>query len=288
MDPTTPLFFQTTPVSQRLTRIPGAPVRPTIASLVAARKPVDPSSEESFQTVLHAHSKECNFKIGTDIKAFVDNLAGKSGIYMISKDNYYESSDVLMKIGKAKNLKHRLKQYFFCYPGGFYIYGIILTKDINVQEKNSSRHRIEQSIHSYLRYLNLNILQKHGRSGEWFLIQSNEISKIFLISLSIATEIGLAKETPYCYAFFPPILVTEYKSKQSQLKKTIMSDNDVKHFENTVNAKYRPQNINPLFKSEYQAVKQLARPYSRHARTLFDNHFDDNVEKNFENNFENN
>lgn len=252
----------TTPVSTARLRMPDPPKRQTVASRISARLPVQPETAEPIEHVLKAHGRECIVSVPNE-KNFIDSLVGKSGIYMISGDDYSKSPDVLMKIGKAKDLNHRLRQYFFCYPGGFFIYGIILTQTtFPAQEKFTSRHKTEQSIHAYLRYLNLNILQKHGRSGEWFLIQSEDVSKIFLVALSVASEMGLA-EAPYCYAFFPPIFVKEYKSREveKQMYRPVMSEADAQKLESTlVDERYRPKKQEPILKGAQQTARGLAPP----------------------------
>ena len=128
-----PMSEPKTPVQSKSSSMPDAPKHPTTQTIVAKDMPVNPSAAEPIMEVLKKHKKEC-ILTPTDeeaaltfAKTFVDSLEGKSGIYMISGDDYSKSPNVLMKIGKAKDLKHRLRQYFFCYPGGFYIYGVILT-----------------------------------------------------------------------------------------------------------------------------------------------------------------
>ncbi len=243
--------------------LPPAPPRPTVHSIAKKDKPVNPNTEEPIMKVLTKHNKECKLTDDVDAKTFLETLNEKSGIYMISGDDYHQSPDVLMKIGKAKDLNHRLRQYFFCYPGGFYIYGVILTLKLPVIPKATSAHQTEQTIHAYLRHLNLNILQKHGRSGEWFLIQAPDVQKVFLIALSVASETGFANPPPYCYAFFPPLFVKEYKTQAIKNVRAPMESAEATKLEATIKEPYRMTTQDPKIKGERQLRGGVSRPYSQ-------------------------
>lgn len=64
----------------------------------------------------------------------IPELPGKKryqGLYCISPLNPNEASkpDFRFKIGMSTNLLKRLQSYHICYPYGFYIYGLLLTKN---------------------------------------------------------------------------------------------------------------------------------------------------------------
>lgn len=260
--------------SSAISEILKAPQRRTTQSILKQDQPINQFTEEPIKEVLQKHNKNFNTEcqVTEDIKnpkQFVDSLQGKSGMYMISGDDYRQSPDVLMKIGKAKDLKNRLRQYFFCYPGGYYIYGVILTRKVPVVTKETSAHKTEQTIHAYLRRLNLNILQKHGKSGEWFLIQAPDVQKIFLIALSVASEMGLANPGPFCYAFFPPIFVKEYAIKTITTVRPPMKPEEAEKLEKKIRAEYRMTAQKPSLKGERQVRAGIARPYTETAKSLF-------------------
>ncbi len=234
-----------------------APTRTTFRNVLSQDRPVL-ESENEIAGALARNRKKCISSKEVNSDTLIDKLNLQQGIYMISGDDYMKSTDVLLKIGKANNLKKRIKNYFLCYPGGFYIYGIILTKPNHVAfESNRSHHKTEQTIHQYLRYLNLNIAQPHGHSGEWFLINSHDVSKVFIAALSVAAEQGLADE-PYCYALFPPIFVNATNS--TGLYKKTMPEDDALILESKIHDEDRfTGTFNPVGQSARQANRGLSR-----------------------------
>ena len=109
----------------------------------------------------------------------------------------------------------------------------------------------------------MNILQKHGRSGEWFLIQSPDVQKVFLIALSVASETGFANPPPYCYAFFPPLFVKEYPTQAIKNVRAPMESSEATKLETTIKEPYRMTTQDPIIKGERQLRGGVSRPYSQ-------------------------
>ena len=80
-------------------------------------------------------------------RTLLTSLQKKSGVYIITSiANMVKSPSktMLIKIGIAKNLMHRLDSYLLYWPKGYYIFAYILTNNIN------QARRTEKSIHKYL------------------------------------------------------------------------------------------------------------------------------------------
>jgi hypothetical protein len=117
----------------------------------------------------------------------LESLKGKSGIYFISQDAPSSPTEkFLVKIGLAvakpqhnykkskRGLKSRLESYLFCYPTGFYIYGLMFTTP-----KNASP--LERQIHSYLAGKGRKADYPHSRVEEWYHLSLIDIQKTILI-----------------------------------------------------------------------------------------------------------
>lgn len=254
-------------ITSVLSQPPQAPKRVTTKTLVSQHRPVVVDNNY-IEKSLSRNRKQCLTGKNIDPKTFIKTLDGRQGLYFISGDDFTKSPDVMLKIGKASNLKNRIKSYLFCFPGGFYIYGIILTKQSNVTEAKSAHHLTEQNLHQYLRYLNLNISQPHGHSGEWFLVKSEDVTKVFITALSVASEQGLAPE-PYCYAFFPPIFVKE--TQANTLPRKVMNPKDANELETQINEADRFQGpMDPVLQSNMQAARGLSRKATQNRKSLSD------------------
>ena len=103
--------------------------------------------------------------------SFINN---KSGIYIIS---YLVSPDtprnkkVLVKIGKAYNLKNRIDSYHTCFVDSFYTWSVILTSKRNYSA-------LEQIIHNTLKkYLYKDQVYDARRKGEWYSLRKDTLEK---------------------------------------------------------------------------------------------------------------
>lgn len=112
----------------------------------------------------------------------LQSLAGKSGIYFISPEFPSDPNErFLVKIGLAvakpyigqkskRGLKSRLESYLFCYPRGYYIFGIMFTTKDNAL-------KMERQIHSYLAGKGRKADYPHSRVEEWYHLTLSDIFK---------------------------------------------------------------------------------------------------------------
>lgn len=109
---------------------------------------------------------------------FMNDMDGKSGVYFVTARRTFEALEkdpddkMLVKVGLAQNLSHRLNSYLLCWPEGMYVFGIIFTSN-----KDAAK-RTERSIHGYLNIKGKYYVSSSSRDEEWFEISKSEISKI--------------------------------------------------------------------------------------------------------------
>lgn len=123
-------------------------------------------------------------------KNFLSTLDRKSGIYMISptRDNA-DVKEIMVKIGIARNLKHRLGSYLLCYPMGFYIFGLIYTSGIRPARK------IENILHEYLNVKGKWIQTRHSHDEEWFKLTDESIHNLFKLVNYNSETMSINKKT---------------------------------------------------------------------------------------------
>ena len=112
----------------------------------------------------------------------LQSVSGKSGIYFISPEFPSDPHErFLVKIGLAvakpylgekskRGLKSRLESYLFCYPRGFYIFGLMFTDKDNAL-------KMERRIHSYLAGKGRKADYPHSRVEEWYHLSLRDIFK---------------------------------------------------------------------------------------------------------------
>lgn len=117
---------------------------------------------------------------------FLNNLAGKSGVYFVSPELPTESSErFLVKIGMAadktylgsstkKGMKARLESYLLYYPRGYNIFGLVLTNLKNAK-------KVESQIQSYLTGKGRKADFPHSRTEEWYWLSLGDIEKTIKI-----------------------------------------------------------------------------------------------------------
>ena len=103
-------------------------------------------------------------------RRLLTSLKNKTGLYIItSADQYDPHKTMLVKIGIAKNLMHRLDSYLLYWPKGYYIFAYVLTNT------NVHARRTEKSIHNYLVTKNRYHRSPHSHDEEWFEMTEAEI-----------------------------------------------------------------------------------------------------------------
>lgn len=116
-----------------------------------------------------------------------EKVQGKSGVYILSpytSPTVNKMKNVLVKIGKGKNLWKRLDDYHTCLPQSFWTFTLIITKDNKVAD------RLEKAFHSELK--TKNYLYKHPDYnariyGEWFQLRKGDLLKILNKTVSSPT-----------------------------------------------------------------------------------------------------
>lgn len=123
---------------------------------------------------------------------------GKSGVYIITSREEFEREgsdpDAMMyvKIGLAKNLRHRLESYMLYWPRGFFVFDVFYTKNRHKARK------LEKSIHGYLNWKARYVNEKHSHSEEWFELSRNNISSLTkLINFNKNTKYNLTCVLPF-------------------------------------------------------------------------------------------
>lgn len=128
-------------------------------------------------------------KIKNDQKFKLDDLEGKSGVYIISPE-YDEKDLFLVKIGtamakkkhtstkKTDGLRSRLESYLLCYPRGYYLYAYF-------QTNYNKAFEIERYIQQYLTCKNRKSMFPHTRSEEWYWMTLEDLHKIYKIFIFV-------------------------------------------------------------------------------------------------------
>ncbi len=98
-----------------------------------------------------------------------------SGVYIIVAQHYLQEDadvDMLVKIGLAGTLSHRLDSYLLYFLLGFHVFSLIFCDD-----ENDAR-RTESSIHSYLNNKQVHVTTDHSHQSEWFYMSRHDIDKL--------------------------------------------------------------------------------------------------------------
>ena len=121
--------------------------------------------------------------MNTDKK--IDNISkdsshwNKFGVYFISEKGAKENMEkqFRVKIGSASlsALGQRVNRYFFCFPSGFSVHGLITVKNPD------EAREIENICHSifYSMRLQKKKLKKHGHVKEWFYLNKRTLNELF-------------------------------------------------------------------------------------------------------------
>jgi len=162
------------------------------------------ASSSSLQSIPSSEDSE-DFET-RDLTPELKTWEGKSGVYVISP-----SCDIrdafLVKVGLSRKvidpisgkphggLGRRLDSYLLCYPMGFFLFGVLQTKD-------QDAIKIESSMHSYLVSKGFQTSFTHSRRHEWFHLKLNEI---FELIGSVSNSFGGMITKPYI--FNPPLYI---------------------------------------------------------------------------------
>lgn len=116
-------------------------------------------------------------------QAYLKSIYAHSGVYIITpKHEYSTTKKMHVKIGIAGDFHERFGAYFLCYPTGFYVFRLFLTRD------KSQAYRLERSIHRYLAAKYKFIVTKHSHSEEVFNLTLEELS---ILVKTIESNIGI-------------------------------------------------------------------------------------------------
>jgi hypothetical protein len=116
---------------------------------------------------------------------FLSKVKKKSGVYLITSKDFYEPAKndvdkkILVKIGLAKDLDHRLNSYLLYWPTGVHIFDIFYTT-------KASARSMERSIHEYLNNKAKYIVSMHSHTEEWFCVTTAELKKVIKLVTSNA------------------------------------------------------------------------------------------------------
>jgi hypothetical protein len=108
-------------------------------------------------------------------------LENRSGVYFVAPQAAWDgigkdpTESFLVKIGLAENMEHRLNSYLLYWPEGFYIFGMVSTRD------TQSARRTERAIHAYLNQKGAYYVSEHSHDEEWFELTLKQISKLMEI-----------------------------------------------------------------------------------------------------------
>jgi len=133
-----------------------------------------------------------------DNNELLTKLQGKSGVYFISPETPPNSVDkILVKIGigesrafnPKRGLSSRLDSYLLCYPRGFNIFGLIVTK-------KKEAVNLERKIHSYLAGKGRKFELEHSHIEEWYWLSLEDIEKTIKLYKEIPNALDSVVFTP--------------------------------------------------------------------------------------------
>jgi hypothetical protein len=107
----------------------------------------------------------------TNSRRLFRTVSNRSGVYMIAPAEEWDrvagqraNRTMLVKVGLAKNLEHRLNSYLLYWPRGFYVFGILFTDSV-------ARARVlEYNMHAYMNMKGWYEIADHSHDEEWFHI----------------------------------------------------------------------------------------------------------------------
>jgi hypothetical protein len=118
----------------------------------------------------------------TKQQQYLKSIYAHSGLYIITPKNGYSNTEKMhVKIGIAGDFHDRFGAYLLCYPTGFYVFRLFLTRD------KTQAVRLERSIHRYLGAKYKFIVTKHSHSEEVFNLTLKEVS---ILVKTIEANIG--------------------------------------------------------------------------------------------------
>ena len=109
-------------------------------------------------------------------RALLKKISGKSGVYIVTssltrKEVKDPEESFLVKIGLAKDLKHRIGSYQLYWPQGVYIHFLVTTAKRKARE-------VERVLHSYLRDKIRHVERAHTHTQEWAFLSIKDIEKL--------------------------------------------------------------------------------------------------------------
>lgn len=163
-----------------------------------------------------------------DNNELLTKLQGKSGVYFISPEIPENPVDkILVKIGigesrafnPKRGLSSRLDSYLLCYPRGFNIFGLVVTK-------KKEAVKLERKIHSYLAGKGRKFDLKHSHIEEWYWLSLEDIEKTIQLHQETPNVLDSVVFTPPHFLQMNPTAGKQRKviSSTSPERRSIESD----------------------------------------------------------------
>jgi hypothetical protein len=122
----------------------------------------------------------------------MNSVQGKAGVYFITPlwiwDSTEQNEEILIKIGSAKDLQHRLNAYLLYWPVGIKVFAIFECTS------NGLARRFEKSVHEYLNTKAKYVVTDHSHDEEWFSLSVDDVAKIVDL---ISSNTGIKYPMPY-------------------------------------------------------------------------------------------